>query len=411
MADDIKKFEGSHEERLLQAILKSSRLKTDFLNLVIKSCNVLKPVLFTNADVVLDLMNQCDKELFQEEPEWSELTAVKISFEKVFNMELIEKLSASGVGDLQDEVKPVVLTIMNYLQNIEYHQNAIYNVKRKRGDEARITAVMAQHLFSQLIPGNKYCIDNRSKNLPKVCPCQQPNCGKEIKAGCTALGSGDTWHGYVDILLNNNVAVSVISDDEENSDDDNLGPSAPKQLSRSSSSESLCTEVKHGRHNKRSLLNMNVIDQIIAETITNAFAQINLTKALTGWLIPTFGCTVDQVVAFMYDPKSDVLVQSMDIISCWRAEKTLDLTTVVFIWMLLNFPIFMCKNLADQYEFDRSNFHKLAETKLKRYQKIVSGNNESFNFENDSYAEVVMPKIHYIAKHVRQRNEPHLLDQ
>ena len=224
-------------------------------------------------------------------------------------------------------------------------------------------------------------------------------------------GSGETWHGYVDILLNNNVAVSVISDDEEHSDDDNPGPSAPKQLCRSSSSESLCKEVKHGRHNKGSLLNMNVIDQIIAETITNAFAQINLTKALTGWLIPTFGCTVDQVVAFMYDPKSDVLLQSMDIISCWRTEKTLDLTTVVFIWMLLNFPIFMCKNLADQYEFDRSNFHKLAETKLKRYQKIVSGNNESFDFENDSYAEVVMPKIHYIAKHVRQRNEPRLMDQ
>ena len=61
-------------------------------------------------------------------------------------------------------------------------------MKRKGGDEARITAVMAQHLFSQLIPGNKYCIDNTSKNLPKVCPCQQPNCGKEIKAGCTALG-------------------------------------------------------------------------------------------------------------------------------------------------------------------------------------------------------------------------------
>lgn len=277
-------------------------------------------------------------------------------------------------------------------------------MKKKGGDEARITAVMAQHLFSQLIPGNKYCIDNRSKNLPKVCPCQQPDCGKEIKAGCTALGSGETWHGYVDILLNNNVAVSVINDDED-SEDDNPGPSAPKQLCRSSSSVSLCIEVKHGRHNKGCLLNMNVIDQIIAETITNAFAQINLTKALTGWAIPTLGCTIDQVVAFLYDPKNDVLLQSMDLISCWRAEKTLDLTAVIFVWMLLNFPIFMCKNLADQYEFDSSNFHKLAETKLKRYQKIISGNNETFNFENDSYAEVVMPKIHYIAKHVQERKK------
>ena len=133
MADDIKKFEGSHEERLLQAILKSSRLKTDFLNLVIKSCNVLKPVLFTNADIVLDLMYQCDQELFQEESEGSELTAVKISFEKVFNMELIEKLSASGVGDLQDEVKPVVLTIMNYLQSKSVDrtdQNLLVNQKK-----------------------------------------------------------------------------------------------------------------------------------------------------------------------------------------------------------------------------------------------------------------------------------------
>lgn len=70
-------------------------------------------------------------------------------------------------------------------------------MKKKGGDEARITAVMAQHLFSQLIPGNKYCIDNRSKNLPKVCPCQQPDCGKEIKAGCTALGIYRFMYIYV----------------------------------------------------------------------------------------------------------------------------------------------------------------------------------------------------------------------
>ena len=61
----------------------------------------------------------------------------------------------------------------------------------------------------------------------------------------------------------------------------------------------------------------------------------------------------------------------------------------------------MCRNLADQYEFDSSN--KLAETKLKRYQKIVSRNNESLKFENYSYAEVVVPKIYYIAKYVQER--------
>lgn len=115
MDDDLKKFVGSHEERLLQAALSSSRLKTDLINIVIKSCNVLKPVLFTNADVVLELMNQCEKE-FDEDQE-SELTALKISFEKVFNMDILKMLSASGVGDVDDEVKPAVLAIMNYLHS------------------------------------------------------------------------------------------------------------------------------------------------------------------------------------------------------------------------------------------------------------------------------------------------------
>ena len=41
--------------------------------------------------------------------------------------------------------------------------------------------------------------------------------------------------------------------------------------------------------------------------------------------------------------------------------------------------------------------------KLKRYQKIVSRNNESLEFENYSYAEVVVTKIYYIAKYVQER--------
>lgn len=209
----------------------------------------------------------------------------------------------------------------------------------------------------------------------------------------------------MDILINDTIAVSVMKDSEGTSDDENPGPSAQKQLCRRSSCVSQCKEDPHERHSGGCLLKMNVIDQLIAETITNAFSQMNLTKSLTGWPIPTIGCTVDQVVVFMYDPNNDVLLQSMEPISCWQTEKILDLTTIIFIWMMLNFPIFMCKNLADDYEFDVSNFHKLAETKLKRYQKIVSGGNKNLDFENDTYADVVIPKIHYIAKHVQKREK------
>jgi len=70
--------------------------------------------------------------------------------------------------------------------DIEKHQEAIHKVKCEEKDETSLKAVLAQHLFSQLVPGHNNIVDDRSEKLPKECPCA----GNEpILKGCTSLGT------------------------------------------------------------------------------------------------------------------------------------------------------------------------------------------------------------------------------
>lgn len=88
-------------------------------------------------------------------------------------------------------------------------------------------------------------------------------------------------------------------------------------------------EVKNNKSNEQTLLNMHAIDQIVAESITNAFAQVNMNKPLSGWLIPTFRCTSEHVNVFLYDPVNDILLQSIELLQLWETEGALDIQSVV----------------------------------------------------------------------------------
>jgi hypothetical protein len=70
----------------------------------------------------------------------------------------------------------------------EHHQEALLGLKKAEADEAKLTALLGHHFLSQLIPGKNYVIDNRSENLPTVCPCQLKDCNQKIQIGCTTLG-------------------------------------------------------------------------------------------------------------------------------------------------------------------------------------------------------------------------------
>lgn len=78
------------------------------------------------------------------------------------------------------------------------------------------------------------------------------------------------------------------------------------------------------------------------------------------------------MIALFYDPKNDVLLQCVDKIPIW-GSKGLYFPSIVQIWMFLNFTVFTCKDLADDYELKRCNFHVLAKYRLEHYRKMKSG--------------------------------------
>jgi hypothetical protein len=237
------------------------------------------------------------------------------------------------------------------------------------------------------------------------------------------IGSNGTWHGYVDIFLNQNVAVSVIDssrlygnqkldeDDKVDDDDDDddksreiPGPSSPKQLRIHKTNKihvPMCVEVEN---KTSSLLHFDFLDKIIAETITNAFTQVNNSKALSGWLIPSFGCTLDHITVFLYDPTNDVLLQLTAQLPIWEIKgKALLDTTVIHIWMLLNFTVFMHKNIANEYEFNSSNFHNHAGTLLKEYRGLKAGEAFSGISCNDIYTFDVLAAVLQNGEKIRKR--------
>jgi hypothetical protein len=192
-------------------------------------------------------------------------------------------------------------------------------------------------------------------------------------------------------------------DDDDDDDDDKLkeipGPSSSKRLrihvdekkNDETKNISLCVEVKS---RKTSMLHFDVFDQIIAEAITNAFTQVNNSKALSGWLIPSFGCTLDHITVFLYDPKNDILLQLAAQLPIWDKITEMSVKTIVHIWMLLNFTVFMHKNISDEYKFNCSNFHHLTGILLKEYWNLQSGEAFSTGFSyNDFYTDLLLEAL------------------
>lgn len=71
---------------------------------------------------------------------------------------------------------------------------------------------------------------------------------------------------------------------------------------------------------------MHTIDQIIAECITNGFAQVNMNKKNSG-------CTSEIALIFLYDSENDILLQSCRPIELWKTEGVLNLKVVVRMWL------------------------------------------------------------------------------
>ncbi|KAK3099594.1 hypothetical protein FSP39_006689 [Pinctada imbricata] len=228
-------------------------------------------------------------------------------------------------------------------------------------------------------------------------------CNKKVEEGCTAIGLAFAWHGNADICLDERIPVLVTSteiddgiDDEDAicscfEDDKNDEAVQPPEAKKLKSSDTADIEEVKNKSSRDVLFRLNVIDQIIAGTITNAFAQVNRSKCLSGTFIPTFGCCYDYFIIVMYDPDNDVLLQS-NLIKLWGCYGQLDISAVVLVWMYLNFTQFIRPDLAKKYSFNQSRFHGCVKDFLKHY-KEASCNKSLGPSDVNYYGDVVVPHM------------------
>ncbi|XP_033760844.1 uncharacterized protein LOC117342734 [Pecten maximus] len=399
----IRRFKNSEEERLLKTSLKHI-VQNDlpFINLVIDSCNGKRGGLFTEACVELSPYVE-DVGVDTEE-------IGLINMRLLFKLDIFEKFLENGIDSVLNDtdIVTVFLTLLEFLRDRKVHGKAIKEIIKEAPGKTTVMVALAQHLLSQLVPDKEYLVDSTAKQLPKKCP----DCNVQIQAGNTSIGSLSTWHGRADILINKTIAVTVVEEDTEtgnssndsklrnssndtklrnslhdtdmenalndadlgsSSDSINVEPSIKRRKTASNEKTEIFIDVSRGED---ILTNLYTLDQIVAETVTNGFAQVNMDNLLSGLFIPTIGCTAGHASIFLYDPENDILLQAGELLQLWHvspSERLLSVFSIVCLWLFLNFKTFSVKNLKDKVKLDKSRFHEYMKYKLRFYKEIQIG--------------------------------------
>ncbi|XP_069131447.1 uncharacterized protein [Argopecten irradians] len=373
----INAFKDSEEERLLKKVLKNI-IESDksVINLVIDSCNGKRGCTFSEASV--ELAPYVHEDFYADD---FGLIPMKL----LFKLCILEDFVGKGVDSAMDDKERAAayLTIMEFIQERRMHGKAIKEISQTSDETSTsLTVALAQHLFSQLIPNKNYLVDGMAEKLPEKCP----HCQANIEAGNTSLGSAFTWHGRAEVLVNETMAVRIVKEDSSQNEgtDENFGedldPEVKKRRSETEELPDTKTEIclECGDANKNVLLDLHTIDKVVAEAITNSFAQVNTKKSLDDLFIPTFSCSSDCVSVFLYHPTKDILLESTDLLNLWNVtftENLLSLHTVVWLWLFLNFTTFMVSGtqLEENVKLDKSKFHEYMKDRLKFYQNLETG--------------------------------------
>ncbi|OWF51278.1 uncharacterized protein LOC110449376 [Mizuhopecten yessoensis] len=233
-----------------------------------------------------------------------------------------------------------------YLKDFAYHHKCLEKVLFGSNDvmesSASATMVLNTHLFGPLSDGN--CIVDNHMSRQEHCTCSC-GCGKEIKSGNTGIGVSSTWHGFVDMIVKEHLPVTISDMEEPSMDEDTTEEQDEGQEEMEKDTNTFCV------HDKQK----SVTSRLIAETITNAFAQVNTNDSLAGLPIPTFGCAPRQISVYLYDCKNDVLLKKTLPLHLFKRKDSA--SAVVMLWLYMNFQLFMKRDVTDiEAHSDLSDF-------------------------------------------------------
>ncbi|XP_033763517.1 uncharacterized protein LOC117344797 [Pecten maximus] len=209
-----------------------------------------------------------------------------------------------------------IFVLFNYKCNINPHARKEDRYLSKR----EVIKALNVHLFSPLSGGNCVIDVNVMEEDNCVCSC---GCSTPVHAGPTGIGVESCWHGFVDMVVSGNELVNTVQTSD------------------------LTEKVKMvvGVKTKENLLDSRFQSSVIAETITNSFAEVNRNPAVSGLPIPAFGCTPDEILVFAYDCRNDMLLKKMVDLKLFHND--VKSATIVMLWLYINFTSFMRRDVTD----------------------------------------------------------------
>ncbi|VDH92719.1 Hypothetical predicted protein [Mytilus galloprovincialis] len=292
----------------------------------------------------------------------------------------IEEITESYCGENKETLSDCVFRLFKFLQD-ENNSSLMLKVK-KANTVAEIQAILSHHLFGPLTSSG-YMNDKQFPNHLGKCPA----CGEDLKLGDTKFGNHNVWHGHPDIRIDRclvKIGTEVDECGEDKFENELTDPVAKKVKIEDNVTETrdwddsselngnVYNEIHMRKHNVE-----NTLDQVFAQTITNAFYQAKDNPELKNLFIPSFLATDEKVQILMYNVENDRMLKSQDMeLFSDTSDNGLNNGTVICIWMALNFMDFQQKDLENEFEairFEKSGFQEnLPDDILSIYQSELT---------------------------------------
>ncbi|XP_045176502.2 uncharacterized protein LOC123537026 [Mercenaria mercenaria] len=206
--------------------------------------------------------------------------------------------------------------LLEFLSSEKDHEVLL---EEKDYDESQWSVVLAQHLLSKLTPDRRYIIDSFRPLALETNKCLCDEMDNLVgQVGDTSFGCEKGWHGKTDIILDEQVPVSLLRKEEisETEDDSSINCRLP-------------TDSPIPKD----------LPQIIARTMVFSFLQKKLNKSKwKHFLIPGIGFSGSELIIVFYDSENDVLISTKPV--QLFDQKRIIYSSLLLLWFSLNFKLF-----------------------------------------------------------------------
>ncbi|XP_045211258.2 uncharacterized protein LOC123562717 [Mercenaria mercenaria] len=243
-----------------------------------------------------------------------------------------------------------LLELIQFLTNV--NEQSVLNEDRHDSKKESEAVLLAQHLLIPLVQQKTLVIDSYlDLQSERGCSVEHPMNGTK---GDTSYGCPKGWHGRVDVLLGEQVPVSVVeaAGDKGNAD-------AVSVMSDS------WVEVE-----KDDTFSPESISQVMAQTIVNSFVQHKRNPVSSNSLVPGIGIYSKKMVVYMYDCVEDILLTSGPVaLHADMNASGLNYRAIIILWLGLNYKLFG-NATPPKYKHYTSDFHHvIGPVQLERYKQ------------------------------------------